>query len=46
MLVAFDANETAGRAVDAIIGSGIIPVAIEFMDKPAQQAINSASSQT
>ena len=38
MLVAFDANETAGRAVDAIIGSGIIPVALEFMDRPAIHA--------
>ena len=38
MLVAFDANETAGRAVDAIIGSGIIPVALEYMDRPAIHA--------
>ncbi len=38
MLVAFDANEVAGRAVDAIIGSGIIPVALEFMDRPAIHA--------
>ena len=38
MLVAFDANEIAGRAVDAIIGSGIIPVALEFMDRPAIHA--------
>jgi glycolate oxidase len=38
MLVAFDANETAGRAVDAIIASGIIPVALEFMDRPAIHA--------
>ena len=38
MLVAFDANETAGAAVDAIIGSGIIPVALEYMDKPAIHA--------
>ena len=38
MLVAFDSNETAGRAVDAIIGSGIIPVALEFMDRPAIHA--------
>ena len=38
MLVAFDSNEIAGRAVDAIIGSGIIPVALEFMDKPAIHA--------
>src|SRR4051794_22071686 len=38
MLVAFDSNEIAGRAVDAIIGSGIIPVALEFMDRPAIHA--------
>ena len=38
MLVAFSANEIAGQAVDAIIGSGIIPVALEFMDKPAIHA--------
>ena len=38
MLVAFNANETAGAAVDAIIGSGIIPVALEYMDKPAIHA--------
>ena len=38
MLVAFGSNEIAGQAVDAIIGSGIIPVALEFMDKPAIHA--------
>ena len=38
MLVAFSSNEIAGRAVDAIIGSGIIPVALEYMDKPAIHA--------
>ncbi len=38
MLVAFSSNEIAGTAVDAIIGSGIIPVALEFMDKPAIHA--------
>ena len=38
MLVAFSSNEIAGGAVDAIIGSGIIPVALEFMDKPAIHA--------
>ena len=38
MLVAFGSNEIAGRAVDAIIGSGIIPVALEFMDRPAIHA--------
>jgi glycolate oxidase len=38
MLVAFDGNEVAGECVDAIIGSGIIPVALEFMDRPAIHA--------
>ncbi|MCX8134971.1 MAG: FAD-binding protein [Roseococcus sp.] len=38
MLAAFDSVEVAGRAVDAIIGSGIIPVALEFMDKPCIHA--------
>ncbi len=38
MLAAFRSNEVAGQAVDAIIGSGIIPVALEFMDRPAIHA--------
>lgn len=38
MLVGFSANEIAGACVDAIISSGIIPVALEFMDKPAIHA--------
>ncbi len=38
MLVAFGSNEVAGQCVDAIIGSGIIPVALEFMDRPAIHA--------
>ncbi|MEJ1979226.1 MAG: FAD-linked oxidase C-terminal domain-containing protein [Acetobacteraceae bacterium] len=38
MLAAFDSNEVAGACVDAIIGSGIIPVALEFMDRPAIHA--------
>ncbi|MBU6356997.1 MAG: FAD-binding protein, partial [Rhodospirillales bacterium] len=38
MLAAFKSNEIAGRCVDAIIGSGIIPVALEFMDRPAIHA--------
>ncbi|MBX9591544.1 MAG: FAD-binding protein [Hyphomonadaceae bacterium] len=37
MLIGFNSSETAGRCVSAIIGAGIIPVAIEFMDKPAIQ---------
>lgn len=35
MLLGFASSETAGKCVSAIIASGIIPVAIEFMDKPA-----------
>ncbi|MDN3568273.1 FAD-linked oxidase C-terminal domain-containing protein [Paeniroseomonas aquatica] len=38
MLAAFTSNEIAGEAVDAIIASGIIPVALEFMDRPAIHA--------
>jgi glycolate oxidase len=38
MLVAFRGNEIAGACVDAIISSGIIPVALEFMDRPAIHA--------
>ena len=38
MLAAFKSNEIAGACVDAIIGSGIIPVALEFMDRPAIHA--------
>jgi glycolate oxidase len=38
MLAGFSSNEIAGQCVDAIIGSGIIPVALEFMDKPAIHA--------
>ena len=35
MLLGFNSSQAAGQAVSAIIASGIIPVAIEFMDKPA-----------
>ncbi|MGH7042321.1 MAG: FAD-linked oxidase C-terminal domain-containing protein [Acetobacteraceae bacterium] len=38
MLAAFRSNEVAGACVAAIIGSGIIPVALEFMDRPAIHA--------
>lgn len=37
MMMAFGSSESAGQAVSAIIGAGLIPVAIEFMDKPAIQ---------
>lgn len=35
VLFGFDTSEAAGSCVAAIIGAGIIPVAMEFMDKPA-----------
>ncbi len=41
MLIGFATSEEAGRCVSAIIASGIIPVAIEFMDKPAIEVCES-----
>ncbi|MEL6289554.1 MAG: FAD-linked oxidase C-terminal domain-containing protein [Pseudomonadota bacterium] len=35
MLIGFDGAEDAGACVTAIIGAGIVPVAIEYMDRPA-----------
>jgi glycolate oxidase len=35
MLLGFGSSEAAGKCVAAIVGAGIVPVAIEFMDKPA-----------
>lgn len=35
VLFGFDSSEAAGACVADIIGAGIVPVAIEFMDKPA-----------
>jgi glycolate oxidase len=35
MLMGFESAEAAGACVAAIIASGIIPVAIEYMDRPA-----------
>ena len=35
VLFGFDSSEDAGACVAAIIGAGIVPVAMEFMDKPA-----------
>jgi glycolate oxidase len=35
VLIGFPSPETAGGCVAAIIAGGLIPVAIEFMDKPA-----------
>lgn len=35
VLFGFETSEAAGACVTDVIGAGIIPVAIEFMDKPA-----------
>jgi glycolate oxidase len=35
MLIGFQSTELAGACVAAIIADGLIPVAVEFMDKPA-----------
>ncbi len=35
VLFGFDSSRSAGKCVAGVIGAGIIPVAIEFMDKPA-----------
>jgi glycolate oxidase len=35
MLIGFDSPQQAGACVAAIIAAGIVPVAIEYMDKPA-----------
>jgi glycolate oxidase len=41
MMLGFASCEAAGACVSAIIGSGIIPVAIEYMDKPAIEVCES-----
>lgn len=38
VLIAFDSAETAGACVAAIIRAGVLPVAIEFMDRPCIRA--------
>ena len=38
VLIAFDSNEVAGACVSAIIKAGVLPVAIEFMDRPVIRA--------
>lgn len=35
MMIGFNSPEAAGRCVAAIIAAGIIPVAMEYMDRPA-----------
>ncbi len=38
VLIGFDSNEVAGQCVSDIIRAGILPVAIEFMDRPCIRA--------
>ncbi len=38
VLIGYDSNEVAGQCVSDIIKSGILPVAIEFMDRPCIEA--------
>ncbi len=38
VLIGFDSNEVAGQCVSDIIRAGILPVAIEFMDRPCIEA--------
>lgn len=38
VLIGYDSNEVAGECVSDIIKSGILPVAIEFMDRPCIEA--------
>ncbi|MCY3873897.1 MAG: FAD-binding protein [Rhodobacteraceae bacterium] len=38
VLVGFDSSETAGACVADVIRSGVLPVAIEFMDRPCIRA--------
>ncbi|NSY37799.1 FAD-linked oxidase C-terminal domain-containing protein [Leisingera sp. ANG59] len=38
VLIGFDSNEVAGACVSGIIKAGVLPVAIEFMDRPCIKA--------
>ncbi len=38
VLIGFDANEVAGACVSDLIRAGLLPVAIEFMDRPCIEA--------
>ncbi|MGR3660420.1 MAG: FAD-linked oxidase C-terminal domain-containing protein [Paracoccaceae bacterium] len=38
VLIGFDSNEVAGECVSDIIRAGVLPVAIEFMDRPCIRA--------
>ena len=38
MLIGYDSSEVAGQVVTDIIKAGVLPVAIEFMDRPCIEA--------
>ena len=42
LLAAFDSTEAAGNAVSGIIGAGIIPAAVEMMDRTTIEAAEAA----
>ena len=44
VLIGFNSNEIAGQCVSNIIKAGILPVAIEFMDRPCIEATETFSS--
>ena len=43
VLIGFDSNEVAGACVSDIIKTGVLPVAIEFMDRPCIRATDEFS---
>ena len=43
VLMGFDSNEVAGACVSDIIQAGVLPVAIEFMDRPCIEATDAFS---
>ncbi|CAM4241476.1 FAD-linked oxidase C-terminal domain-containing protein [Palleronia rufa] len=43
VLIGYDSSETAGQCVSDIIKAGILPVAIEFMDRPCIRATDEFS---
>ncbi len=44
VLIGFDSNEVAGACVSDIIKAGVLPVAIEFMDRPCIEATEAFAS--
>src|SRR6056297_3207338 len=44
VLIGFDSNEVAGHCVSDIIKDGVLPVAIEFMDRPCIRACEAFAS--